>query len=99
MTNYEYRTSHPLGWTVVGIALVAAVAGLATVQGWLPGFGDREAAGTEITPESVAQVSYSYEITIRYEDGSIGVFNQAEPPQWQPGDKLRIVDGMHLIRS
>lgn len=44
-----------------------------------------------------AQVSYSYEITVRYDDGSTGVFSQAEPPTWQTGDKVRVVDGMILL--
>ena len=44
-----------------------------------------------------AQVSYSYEITVRYDDGSTGVFSQAQPPSWQTGDKVRVVDGAILL--
>lgn len=54
------------------------------------------AAGAGVDTPS-AQVSYSYETTVRRDDGSTSVFSQAEPPTWQTGDKVRIVDGMILL--
>lgn len=45
-------------------------------------------------PAAVTQVSYSYETTVRYENGTTGVFSQVEPPSWAPGDKVKVVDGM-----
>ena len=58
------------------------------------------AAGT--TPDAAApdtQVSFSYETTVRYENGTTGVFNQAEPPSWAPGDKVKVVDGSIVLTS
>lgn len=55
------------------------------------------APGTELAatdPMAAAEVSLSYETTIRYENGTTGVFNQAEPPSWAPGDKVKVVDGL-----
>jgi len=65
---------------------------------------DPDAAGADSVidgseTEPVAQVSYVYEITVRYEDGTTAVFNQAEPPIWQAGDKVKIVDGMIVLSS
>lgn len=46
------------------------------------------------TPDPAAtQVSLSYETTVRYENGTTGVFSQADPPSWAPGDKVKVVDG------
>jgi outer membrane lipoprotein SlyB len=35
-----------------------------------------------------------YQIFVRYEDGSRGLFTQGTPPSWRPGDKVKIVDGV-----
>lgn len=54
-------------------------------------------AGAEPSAADAAaatQVSFSYETTIRYENGTTGVFNQAEPPSWAPGDRVKVVDGL-----
>ena len=46
------------------------------------------------TPDPAAtQVSLSFETTVRYENGTTGVFSQADPPSWAPGDKVKVVDG------
>jgi hypothetical protein len=56
-----------------------------------------ESAAGSIEDAQSAQVAYSYEITVRYDDGSTGVFSQAQPPSWQTGDKVRVVDGTILL--
>jgi len=38
----------------------------------------------------------SYEIAIRFEDGSSRVINQDNPPAWHTGDKVRFVNGPSL---
>ncbi len=35
----------------------------------------------------------SYDITIRFEDGSSRTLSQATPPAWRAGDRVRLVDG------
>jgi len=50
-------------------------------------------------PEQVAAVAYSYETTVRFEDGTTGVFSQVDPPTWQAGDKVRVVDGEILVQG
>lgn len=60
------------------------------------------APGTEpgmTDPAAAAMVSYSYETTVRYENGTTGVFNQADPPSWAPGDKVKVVDGLIVLAS
>ena len=52
-------------------------------------------AGNEI--EKRANSTKSYQITVRLDDGTSRVFNEASPPAWHAGDKVRIVDGQ--IRS
>lgn len=39
----------------------------------------------------------SYEITVRFDDGSTRVFNESSPPAWQYGDHVRVIDD--AIRS
>ncbi len=129
MTAYEYKTSHPLGWTVIGVLLLAGVVAVAATRNWLPVNGEQQAAVTcadcgviesvrtietpmlpaedpavageatlaDATAAPAAPVSYSYEITVRYPDGSMGVFNQADPPTWQAGEKVRVIDGTTLV--
>lgn len=60
---------------------------VATVLGAIGG----AIAGNQIE-KNVKKVK-EYRITVRYEDGSRGLFTQDTPPAWRPGDKVRIVDG------
>jgi len=34
-----------------------------------------------------------YQIVVRYEDGTRGLFTQDTPPSWRPGNKVKIIDG------
>lgn len=56
-----------------------------------------ELASTGMPADAVAQVAYSYETTVRYADGSTSVFSQAQPPAWQAGDKVKVVDGIIVL--
>ena len=56
-----------------------------------------DAVDLAIPPDAVAQVSYSYETTVRFEDGSTSVFSQADPPSWRAGDMVKVVDGVILV--
>jgi outer membrane lipoprotein SlyB len=49
-------------------------------------------AGNEI--EKRVKTSKSYSITVRLEDGSTRVVNQATAPAWRAGDKVKFVDGV-----
>lgn len=68
-----------------------------------PGSAETLADGSDAAavalPETAAQVAYSYETTVRYEDGSTSVFSQAAPPTWQAGDKVKVVDGLIVVSS
>lgn len=129
MTTYEYKTSHPLGWTVIGVLLLAGVVAVAATRDWLPVSGEQQAAVTcadcgviesvrtveiptipaeqpaaigdatlaDATAAPATTILTSYEITVRYQDGSVGVFNQEDPPAWQAGDKVRVIDGAHIV--
>jgi len=33
-------------------------------------------------------------IVVRYEDGTKGLFIQATPPSWRPGDKVKVINGV-----
>lgn len=59
---------------------------IATVLGAVGG----AVAGHQI--EKNANKTKEYQITVRYEDGSRGLFTQSTPPSWRPGDKVRIVN-------
>lgn len=48
-------------------------------------------------PDQVAEVTYSYETTVRFENGTTSVFSQADAPTWKAGDKVRIVDGVIVV--
>lgn len=48
-------------------------------------------AGNQI--EKKVKTTKSYEITVRFEDGSARVVTESNPPTWRPGDKVRVVDG------
>jgi uncharacterized protein YcfJ len=60
---------------------------IATVLGAIGG----AVAGHQI--EKNMNKSKEYQIFVRYEDGSRGLFTQGTPPSWRPGDKVKIVDG------
>ena len=36
----------------------------------------------------------SYEITVRFEDGSSRVITQPEPASWRTGDRVKVVNGV-----
>ena len=85
-----------VGGAVVGGLLGNQIGGgrgkdLATVAGAVGG----AVAGNEI--EKSSSSTQHYEITVRFENGSSRVFNQANQPTWQPGDRVRVIDG--VIRS
>ncbi|MFT6653869.1 MAG: outer membrane lipoprotein SlyB [Marinomonas primoryensis] len=85
-----------VGGAVVGGLLGNQIGGgrgkdLATVAGAVGG----AVAGNEI--EKSAGTSQHYEITVRFENGSSRAFNQVNQPTWQPGDRVRVIDG--VIRS
>ncbi len=85
------------GAGAVGGAVVGGVVGhqvgsgrgrdVATVLGVLGG----ALGGNAI--EKNAKKTKEYQIWIRYEDGSKGMFVQATPPGWRVGDKVRVVNG------
>ena len=85
-----------VGGAVIGGLLGHQVGGghgkdAATVAGAVGG----AVAGNAI--EKNAGSSKSYEVTVRFNDRSRRVFNEANPPAWQSGDHVRVVDG--AIRS
>ncbi len=53
------------------------------------------AAGNEV--EKRVKATRSYEITVRFDDGSRRVISEAETPTWHSGDKVKVIDG--VIRS
>ena len=54
-------------------------------------------AGHQI--EKNVRKTKEYQITVRYEDGTKGLFTQDNPPSWRPGDKVKIIDGAIRDRS
>jgi len=87
-----------VGGAVVGGVLGHQMGGgrgkdVATVLGALGG----GLAGNAI--EKNARKTVEYQIVIRYEDGSKGLFTQATPPSWRSGDKVRIINGVIQGRS
>lgn len=85
-----------IGGAVIGGLLGNQIGGgrgkdVATVAGAVGG----AVAGNEIE-KNVGSIR-RYEITVRFDDGSRRVFNEANPPAWQSGDHVRVVDG--AIRS
>lgn len=52
-------------------------------------------AGNEV--EKRVKTTKSYEVTVRLNDGSTRVINEASPPTWHTGDKVKVVNG--VIRS
>lgn len=100
MTATAYKQRHPLAWALIAGAALAGIASAGAVQGWLPGIGTapRAVACADCAiVESVSSDAFQHEVTVRYEDGSTGVFSLAEPPAWQVGDKVRVEDGTHLV--
>ena len=49
-------------------------------------------AGNEI--EKRVKSTKSYEITVRFEDGSSRVISAASAPTWRTGDRVKVVDGV-----
>ena len=60
---------------------------VATVLGAIGG----GVAGHQI--EKNVKKTKEYQIVVRYEDGTQGLFTQSTPPSWRPGDKVKIIDG------
>jgi outer membrane lipoprotein SlyB len=91
------------GAGAVGGAVVGGVIGhqmgggrgrdVATVLGALGG----GLAGNQI--EKNAKKTVEYQIVVRYEDGSKGLFTQATPPTWRSGDKVKVINGVIQGRS
>jgi outer membrane lipoprotein SlyB len=85
------------GVGAVGGAVVGGVIGhqvgsgrgnkLATVLGAVGG----GVAGNQI--EKNARKTMEYQIVVRYENGTKGLFIQATPPSWRVGDKVKIING------
>ena len=81
------------GGAIVGGLLGHQVGGgrgqeLATVVGAVGG----AVGGNQI--EKSMKSSKSYEIVVRFEDGSSRVIQQAAAPAWRTGDRVRVVDGV-----
>jgi outer membrane lipoprotein SlyB len=91
------------GAGAVGGAVVGGVVGhqvgggrgrdIATILGALGG----GLAGNTI--EKNAKKTMEYQIVIRYEDGTKGLFTQATPPSWRSGDKVKVINGVIQGRS
>jgi len=54
-------------------------------------------AGNEI--EKNVKKRYAYRITVRMEDGSFRTVSQSQPPTVGVGDKVRVADGVVVVRS
>lgn len=81
------------GGAVVGGVLGHQIGGgrgqdIATVVGAVGG----AVAGNEI--EKRVKSDKSYEISIRFEDGSSRVVNEAGATSWRSGDRVRVVNGV-----
>jgi len=89
------------GAGAVGGAVVGGVLGhqvgsgrgkdVATILGAIGG----SLAGNQV--EKTARKTKEYQIWVRYENGTKGLFVQPTPPSWRIGDKVKVVDG--VIRS
>ena len=92
------KAAQASGAGAVGGAVVGGVIGhqmgggrgkdLATVLGVIGG----GLAGNAI--EKNAKKTVEYQIVVRYEDGTKGLFTQATPPSWRPGDKVKVINGV-----
>jgi len=86
------------GIGAVGGAVVGGVIGhqigdgrgqqIATVVGAVGG----AVAGNEI--EKRVKSGKSYEITVRFEDGSSRVIHEASAPSWRTGDRVKVINGV-----
>jgi len=81
-----------VGGAVVGGVLGHQVGGgsgqkIATVVGAVGG----AVAGNEV--EKHVKSTKSYEITVRFEDGSSRAINEASAPTWRAGDRVKVVNG------
>jgi outer membrane lipoprotein SlyB len=86
------------GVGVVGGAVAGGVLGhqvgngdgqtIATVIGAVGG----AVAGNEI--EKRVKSKKSYEVTVRFDDGSSRVITEANAPSWRSGDKVKVVNGV-----
>jgi outer membrane lipoprotein SlyB len=97
----EIRTVEKAGQAsgvgAVGGAVVGGILGhqvgsgrgkdLATVLGALGG----GLGGNQI--EKNVKKETEYQIVVRYDDGSKGLFTQATPPSWRRGDKVKVING------
>lgn len=97
----EVRTVEKAGQAsgvgAVGGAVVGGILGhqvgsgrgkdLATILGALGG----GLGGNQI--EKTVKKETEYQIVVRYDDGSKGLFTQAAPPSWHKGDKVKVVNG------
>jgi len=54
-------------------------------------------AGNEI--EKNVKKRYAYRITVRMEDGTFRTVSQSRPPAVSVGDKVRVADGIVVVRS
>jgi len=82
-----------VGGAVVGGLLGHQVGGgsgkkIATVVGAVGG----AVAGNEV--EKRVKSGKSYDITVRFEDGSSRVINEANAPTWRVGDRVKVVNGV-----
>jgi outer membrane lipoprotein SlyB len=82
-----------VGGAVVGGVLGHQVGGgrgqdIATVVGAVGG----AVAGNEI--EKRVKSGKSYEITVRFEDGSSRLINEANAPSWRTGDRVKVINGV-----
>ncbi len=85
------------GAGAVGGAVVGGVIGhqvgsgrgrdVATVLGVIGG----GFAGNQV--EKTVKKTKEYQIWVRYEDGTKGMFVQATPPSWRIGDKVKVING------
>ena len=46
----------------------------------------------DIRGDHAVESSRSYELTIRFQDGSTRVFNEATPRTWRPGARVMVID-------
>jgi outer membrane lipoprotein SlyB len=82
-----------VGGAVVGGVLGHQVGGgsgqkIATVVGAVGG----AVAGNEV--EKHVKSTKSYEITVRFEDGSSRAISEARAPTWRAGDRVKVVNGV-----
>ena len=91
------KAGQATGVGAVGGAVVGGVLGhqvgsgrgkdLATILGAVGG----ALGGNQV--EKTVKKETEYQIVVRYDDGSKGLFTQATPPSWHRGDKVKIING------